>query len=634
MHSAMNFERAGRRRSLSLAWANHAPCGRDPVGRARAHFRVSHWWRLAAGVALCVAAVLANSPAAARTVSIGVFAWQGERAAVTDWAPLLQDLSAALPEHQFRLVHYDAEGLRRAIAAQAVDLVITNPGYYVTMEAEFGLSRIATLASGPARSPARALGSTVFTRGDRTDLGDLGVLAGKRVAAVAPDAFGGYLIAAGELKQRGVNPGSDLEGLRFVGLPMTNVVEAVRRGQVDAGIVRTCVLEQLAAEGYLGQGELRVISPQPEPGFPCATSTRLYPDWPIAVTRQTEPALAKAVARALLAIPEGKNRVSWTVPADYRPVHDLYQELGVGPYQDLHRLTPQALARRFWPWLLGLVSLLIAGIVHSVRVEYQVHRRTAELRESLQARKTAEDRMREHQEQMEHLSRLSVLGELSGNLAHEINQPLTTIGTYARTLLRRQASRTLTPEALAQACTEIANEAERAGGIVQRIRHFARKRAAVREPVDLAAIADEARRLVAGMLAQAPEIAIRDGGRATCEVLADRQQIQQVLLNLIKNAIDSGRSLAPPRQRIEVVVEGAQRRALVHVIDRGVGLDGSQRARLFEPFFTTKPEGLGLGLPICKTIVEAHGGRLWAEPNADGVGMRFTFSLPCHELPT
>jgi len=579
-----------------------------------------------------LAALLGAGQAAAREVAVGVFAWQGERAAIADWSPVIRDLNAALPEHRFRLDHYDAAGLRRAIAAHQVDLVITNPGYYVTMEAEFGLSRIATLAAANVRSPDRALGSVAIARADRTDLPDLAALAGRRVAAVAPDAFGGWLILAGELKRLGLDPGSDLE-LRFMGLPMNNIVDAVRRGEVDAGVVRTCLLEQLVDEEYLRAKDLRVIGARREESFPCATSTPLYPDWPIAVTRQTDPALAKAVARALLAMPDGDGLLSWTVPADYRPVHVLYQELGVGPYADLHRLTPEALARRFWPWLLGLVALLIAGIVHTVRVEYQVHRRTAELRESLQARKVAEDRMRENQEQMEHLSRLSVLGELSGSLAHEINQPLTTIATYARSLLRRQDNRTLTPEALGEACTEIANEAERAGGIVQRIRHFARKRAAVREPVDLAAAAADARRLVTGMLAQAPDITIRDHLPAGSRVLADPQQIQQVLLNLVKNAVDAGRSLPPARQPIDIDIEAADGRVLVHVADRGVGLDEAQRARLFQPFFTTKPDGLGLGLPICKTIIEAHGGRLWADANAGGAGMRFTFSLPCHELP-
>lgn len=580
------------------------------------------------------ALAFAGAAAQARDVVVGVFAWQDERATTADWAPLVRELNARIPAHHFRLAYYDAAGLRNAIASQAVDLVITNPGYYVAMEAEFGISRIATLGSGRGYGPARALGSVLFTRSDRTDLQDAAALHGKKIAGVGPDAFGGYLIAAGELKRRGVDPDSDLQPVRFVGLPMTRVVDAVRAGEVDAGIVRTCLLEQLVDEKYIRWDEIRVLSPRKEEGFPCATSTRLYPDWPIAVTRQTDPALAKAVARTLLAMPEGEDRLSWTVPADYQPVHELYQELGVGPYESLHRLTPQALARRFWPWLAGTLVLLLAAIVHTVRVEYQVQRRTAELRESLRAQQVAEARMRESQEQMEHLSRLSVLGELSGNLAHEINQPLTTIGTYARSVLRRQDSRTLTAEALTQACTEIANEAERAGGIVQRIRQFAKKRAAVREPVNLAEIAAEARRLIIGMLARAPEIAIRDGARADCEVVADGQQILQVLLNLIKNAIDSTRGLPAERQRIDVEVERADSRVFVHVIDRGGGLEASQRARLFEPFFTTKPDGLGLGLPICKSIIEAHGGRLWAQPNADGCGMCFSFSLPCHELPT
>jgi len=586
---------------------------------------------LRALLVLCTA--LLAGTAAAREVAVGVFAWQGERAAIADWSPVIASLNAALPQHRFHLDHHDAAGLRRAIAEHQVDLVITNPGYYVTMEAEFGLSRIATLAAPDVRSPARAIGSVVLARAGRTDPEELGALAGRRVAAVAPDAFAGWLIAAGALKARGVDPQADLAELRFLGLPMHKVVDAVRRGDVDAGIVRTCVLEQLLQEGFLRPDELRVVGARREEGFPCATSTPLYPDWPVAVTRQTDPALAKEVAQALLAMPEGPGLVTWTVPADYRPVHELYQSLGVGPYAELHRLTPEVLVRRFWPWLLGIVGLLVAGTIHMVRVEHQVHRRTAQLRESLQARQAAEARMREHQEQMEHLSRLSVLGELSGNLAHEINQPLTTIGTYARSLLRRQDSRTLTPEALVQACTEIADEAERAGGIVQRIRHFARKRAAVREPVDLAALAGEAVRLLAGMLAQAPRIDVRDRTAPGCRVLADGQQIQQVLLNLVKNAIDSGRSLPAARQAIAVEIDRAEARVLVRVIDRGAGLEEAQRARLFEPFFTTKPDGLGLGLPICKTIIEAHGGRLWAEPNADGVGMCFTFSLPCHELP-
>jgi len=580
----------------------------------------------------CLLPIAWAAPAysADKDVIIGVFAYQGERAAVADWSPVLAYLRAALPEHRFRLDNLDADSLRSAIAGKRIDLVVTNPGYYVAMEAEFGLSRIATLASAPARSADHAIGSVVIAKADRTDLVELGDLRGKRVAAVAREAFGGYLVAAREMLRQDVRPESDLGATLFVGLPMNKVIEAVQRGDADAGIVRACVPEQLASQGQLRLDELRVLSPRNEPGFSCSLSTPLYPDWPIAVTRSTDPALAKAVARALLAMPE-EGGLSWSVPADYQPVHELYRELRVGPYAYLRDITPEGVARRFWPWLLGLMALLVAWIVHVIRVEHLVHRRTTELQESLRAREATEARMRSNQEQMEHLSRLSVLGELSGNLAHEINQPLTTIGNYARSVLRRQTDGRLTPDAVVEACTEIVHEAERAGGIVQRIRHFARKRTAVREPADIAQIADAAKKLIAGMLAHAPRITIDNQAGGACLALADGPQIQQVLLNLLKNAVDAGRELPAARQEIRVTLRTIDKRLQVEVTDRGVGLDADQLAHLFEPFFTTKPDGLGLGLPICKTIIEAHGGRLWAEPNPEGTGMRFCFSLPCHE---
>lgn len=566
-----------------------------------------------------------------RDVSIGVFAYQGERAATSDWSPVIDYLNRALPDNRFRLDQYDADGLRRAIAANRVDLVITNPGYYVAMEAEFGLSRIATLETR-GTSPARTLGSVVVARADRTDLRELSDLAGKRIAAVAPEAFGGYLVAAREMVRQGIDPETAVRETRFVGLPMTKVIDAVQNGDVDAGIVRACLLEQLASQGALRQADFRALSARKDDALPCALSSMLYPNWPIAVTRQTDPALAKDVARTLLSMPETEG-ISWAVPADYQPVHELYRELRLGPYLHLRDVGPEALVRRFWPWLLGMFAILVGWIVHTIRVEHQVHRRTAELRESLAARELAESRMRDSQEQMEHLSRLSVLGELSGNLAHELNQPLTTIATYARTILRRQQGGNLTAAAITEACGEIADEADRAGGIVQRIRHFARKRAATREPVDLAGIAENARRLILGMLARAPAVHIENRTADTTRVLADGAQIQQVFLNLIKNAIDANRDLAPARQDIRIVIEQVDGRVVVNVVDQGVGLDAVLLTRLFEPFFTTKPDGLGLGLPICKTIIEAHGGRLWAEPNKDAVGMRFSFSLPCHELP-
>lgn len=547
---------------------------------------------------------MAPAGAGARDVAIGVFAYQGEHAAVADWQPLLAALSQALPGQRFHLQQYDAAGLRRAVAAGEVALVVTNPGYYIALESEFGLGRIATLSS--------AIGSVVLTRASRDDINSYADLAGKRIAAVAPDAFAGYLIAAREMLEAGVDPEADLAQLRFVGLPMLRTIEAIMDGEVDAGIVKACMVEQMMRDGLLPADALKPVGARQATDFPCMLSTRLYPDWPIAVTRNTDRQLAKDVARALLATPE------WAVAADYQPVHELYQAMRLGPYAYLRDISPRALALKFWRWIAAALALLLLLGLHTMRVRQLVTRRTRQLH-------AAERRARDKQEQLDHMGRLSILGELSGNLAHEINQPLSTIGTYARSLLRRQAAGKLTTEALTAACGDIASEADRAGGIIQRIRGFARKRPSARAEVDLGAVAVEAVRLM-----QAPQISIQQPPPAGVTVHADGLQVQQVLLNLLKNAVDATRALPAQRQPITIAFETTTHHVITSVTDQGCGMDAASYPQLFDAFFTTKPDGLGLGLSICKSIIETHGGQLWAEMPAERSGMRFLFSLPLH----
>lgn len=585
------------------------------------------WQRLALIAVITMAAAAAVAAAAQRQdVVVGVFAYQGERAAVSDWSPLIDYLNRTLPSYGFRLQNYDAVTLKTAIAAGQVDLVITNPGYYIGLESEFGLSRIATLSS--ENSPA--VGSVILTRSDRIDLNTIADLAGKRVAAVSPEAFAGYLIGAREMRDAGVDPETDLGQLRFLGLPMSNTIDAINSGEVDAGIVKACLPEQMMRDGRLPPSQLKAVSPRQAQGFPCMLSSRLYPDWPIAVTRQTDLHLSKAVARALLSMPEGNGNISWSVPADYRPVDDLYRAMQLGPYAYLRDATPQGLALRFWRWIVAFLLLFAVWALHTFRVRQMVTRRTEELQLSLLAREAAEHRARDNQNRLDHLSRLSILGELSGNLAHEINQPLTTIATYARSVLRRQEAGRLTPDAITEACSEIAGEAARAGGIVQRIRGFAKKRITSRANVDVGEIAMEAVRLMRAVLLHPSQIHVAVLPEPAAIVYADALQIQQVLLNLLKNAMDATRELPAQRQIITISFDATDLHVITQVADLGTGLDAFQYEHLFEAFFTTKTDGLGLGLSISKSIIEAHGGRLWAETNPDKIGMRFLFSLPRH----
>lgn len=590
------------------------------------------WLLVRTLLAVCLAGWLL--PASAQPVRLGVLAWLGEDRAAAQWAPLIDALSARLPAHTLHARYLDLDAMNAAVARGELDFVITNPGHYVVLEARHGVSRIATQQIAAGRDSAHAVAATVIVPAARVELHDLTGLRGARLAMVTPQAFGGYQVIWAELKRAGVDPEAGALTLRPTGYPMTRVVDALRAGQADAGVLRACLLEALQRAGQVRPGEFRVLSPQQHPGEPCQRSSPIYPGWAFAAAHDTPPVLSRAVLLALLALPDAGDVTRWGVPADYHPVHDMLRELQIPPYDFLreHRLESQV--RRYWPWAAAALALLLAWLAYTVRVEALVQRRTRELSAALIARDQLAERVHAHQREMDHLSRLSVLGELSGSLAHELNQPLAAIGNYARSLKRRQANGQLDAAALIRAADEIASESERAAGVLAGIREFARKRTRVRAPHVLAELTELSLSLFRGMQAQVPAITWQcTAGAADAQVLADPLQIQQVLLNLLKNACDAQQAAGREQIPIAVSLQRDGARLALAVRDHGDGLDAEAQARLFEPFFTTKPDGLGLGLSICKTIAEAHGGELSADTPADGPGLCLWLRLPCLENP-
>jgi two-component system, LuxR family, sensor histidine kinase TtrS len=567
--------------------------------------------------------LVATATLAEATVRIGVLAYRSTGEEVSSWGELPAQLTAALPGRRFELRPLAGPALREALQGGELDFVITNSSQYVALAAEFGIQRIATVMLPEALSPEQALGSTILTLSGRKELSALKDLRGKRIATVAADAFGGFLVASRELLHAGVDLDAGDARLLFVGFPMRRVIEAVRNGEADAAIVRTCLFEQLVAKGMLQPAEFKVMGAKPTPGFPCVTSTPLYPDWPLAVARGVDRHLAKQVAMALLALPPSSTGLSWDVPADYQPVSDLFRELMLGPYADLRTTTFRGLLKNYRPYLLAVLLLFVGAMVHVIRVEYLVKRRTAELAES-------QARARDLQSEAEHMARLSILGEMAGTLAHEINQPLASISTYAQSLERRCAAGRVDALQFAEASHEITAQAERASGVVRRIRAFARKRDSVREIKPLLDTVREAVTLFSGMLPALPRIEIIDDLPPGTLVEADHVQLQQVVLNLLKNAADAMANLPVEERCIGVRCDRHEGKLRIRVADRGPSISEETLARLFEPFFTTKSDGLGLGLAICKSIAEAHGGRLSVEPAEPPPGLVFCLSVPDH----
>jgi two-component system sensor kinase FixL len=314
----------------------------------------------------------------------------------------------------------------------------------------------------------------------------------------------------------------------------------------------------------------------------------------------------------------GKN-VSMLMPAPYREAHDGYLEryyrtgerriIGVGRVVVGERRDGST-----FPMELAVGEMRIAegrfftGFVRD-----------------LTDRQQTETRLQELQTELVHVSRLTALGEMASSLAHELNQPLSAIANFlkgSKMLLERED----VPHArVAHAVDRAAEEALRAGQIIRRLRDFVARGDTDRTAESLPKLIEEASAL--GLVgAKEHGIRVRFDFHPDVElVLVDKVQIQQVALNLIRNAIDAMVD-APTRELTVSVVPTADEMALISVLDTGPGISPDVVGQLFQPFITTKRTGMGVGLSISRTIVEAHGGKIWADENPGG-GAIFRFTV-------
>ena len=586
----------------------------------------AYWWSMKslfrrARLVMMLACLAIGAPenARAETIRIGVLAYLGAKHSVEAWGATARAIEAGLPGSQVQLIPLDHDGLEHAIDSRSIDFVITNPGHYVELEVAHGISRIATLESSDP------VASTIVVRRDRADIQTLADLRGKRIGTVGNNAFGGFQVAQRVLAEAGLDTATDIDRFDAVGFPMTRVVDAVINKKVDAGIIRGCVMEQLEAAGTLARGALRVLSPRPSSLTTCEVSSRVYPNWPFAKLRDTPAALAKKVVIALLAYTPPPGAPGWTVPVNYRSVHELFRELRVGPYKSLRHPGLLELIARYWQWLVAIGVGLIAWVWHVLRVERLVRRRTSELdvvnldlRREIEKRRRIEEREALQRKELDHAARLLTLGEMAAGLAHELNQPLAAITNYADGCELRLRAGPVDAAELVDATRLIRDQAHRAAQVIQRTRAFVRKREPVHTTIDLGELVSETVEFFEGLARRAGATVDLAQARDLFHVSADRILLQQVLLNLLQNALDAMAETSPGERKIEVALFRRDNGACIRVSDRGCGIPDDIKARLFEPFFTTKPNGLGLGLALCRSIIDEHHGRLVIEDNPGG----------------
>lgn len=243
------------------------------------------------------------------------------------------------------------------------------------------------------------------------------------------------------------------------------------------------------------------------------------------------------------------------------------------------------------------------------------------------ADKLAEEALFHAQSQLAHVTRITSLGELAASIAHEVNQPLTAI-TSSGEACRRWLDRAVPDlNEARQSLDRIVSSATRASEVISRIRALSRKCDPLRKPESLDAIVNETLGLVHHELSRHKVRSRVELTTLDARINADRVQLQQVIINLVINACHAMDTITPRQRLLQVRtwVEGHE--VLLEVTDQGIGIDAASMPTLFQPFYTTKPEGLGMGLSICRSIIDFHGGRLWAT-SAPGQGTSFTCALP------
>jgi two-component system sensor histidine kinase TtrS len=382
---------------------------------------------------------IASAAAEKPVVKIGVLAYRGNDATVRQWGPTVDYIRTRVREYDFRLVPLDLHRLPDALAHDELGFVLTNPGNYVELEASNGITRIATLRNVRHGRVSRVFGGVVFCRADRSDIHELRDLRGMRFAAVDKGAFGGFQMAWRELKQAGVDPFRDFRELRFTGFPQDRIVLDVRDGRADAGTVRTDVLEGMASQGIIRLADFRVLNERHDATFPFRHSTRLYPEWAFAKARKTPEVLASAVTVALLQMAQDDpaaragEYAGWTVPLDYEPVHEMFRELGIGPFAIARRIALLEVLRRYWYWLALMTGGILLSVAVNILIKRQVITRTAELSQANRAlqqeiveRKRAEEDSRALLQENRSLIRKSLAVQESErrHLARELHDEL------------------------------------------------------------------------------------------------------------------------------------------------------------------------------------------------------------------
>ncbi len=579
-------------------------------------------------------------------VKIGVLAIRGPQQCLASWSPTAEYLTRQVAGRRFVIVPLAHNQIDPRVQAGEVDFILANSAIYVGLEYGYQTNRIATLKEQRVNGVYTRYGGVIFCRSDRKDIRSLSDLKGKSFMAVSESSLGGWLMAWREFKEKGIDPYRDFKALRFAETH-DRVVVAVRDRVIDAGTVRTNTLEDLSAEGKIDLADYYVFPRLHEPDAPAPylCTTREYPNWPMAKVRHTPDALAEAVAVALLEMPpdspaaKAAGCAGWTIPLNYRSVHDCLKALKVGPYKDLGQITFTDVLHSYGHWIFfacAAFSILAAFTGVVLKLNRRIKTSHVRLQVEMDLHKQKDRELKQAKELAETATRAK--SEFLANMSHEIRTPMN--GVIAATDLA--LGEAVSPK-VERYLNIIQSSAYSLLGIINDILDFSKIEAGKFELKErvfrLNEVFDRVMELFVNKAAEKNIELLVDIDEDMPKVITgDPLRLQQILTNLISNAVKFTESGGVILLGVKAVTEPSAGAAADEVIlafsvkDTGTGIAPEYIDLLFEPFSqadtssTRKYEGTGLGLSICKQLVTMMGGDIGVETEL-GRGSTFFFTV-------
>lgn len=522
-------------------------------------------------------------------------------------ANLNRALRDSRSDYYVTVVPFQATDASSQLALLKPDFVLAQSSLIISVAGKEGTPAysVATRKVPEAKDASQSVGGLILVPANRKDIQKLEDLKGKEVVTTMPLAAG-WLAVLGEVAKLNEDPEHFFKKTRFLNMALPNVFSALTSGHTDAAVLETCTIERLARERLIAFEDFRVLNDQRDGKLNCARSTGLYPDATLYAFEWTDEQAVRAMLRVLLSAKE-TDFGEWHVHVSRSAMDELLKTLRMGPYAYLRTVSWEALLERYsYEILLGLllIALLIAN---EFRLHRLVAKRTAELSDSLIRQQESEKEARQARLRLGSLERRNVVNQMSAMIAHEIRTPLGAITNFASVLkyFYPDMAKEDTPSGIAMG--GILKETQKIGGIVDRVRQYAKSQRSQHVPIDLGRSVREAIRVLHMTMPEA--VNLKADVVESAPMLGDSLEIELLVFNLLKNAVEASSVVAKPEVSVRLfsLDEGKWR---LEVSNNGHELSEEAFEKLGRSIDSVKPEGLGMGLSIVRGIVDSHGALL------------------------